>query len=1177
VFVSRPRSLLLLGLPALVGAGLAVWWVRSAGSDSLLRGLATASPDFVLLALTATAGWLFARFIRWQFLLRRVGVRLPIRTTLGTYVAGLPGTATPAYVGEAIRGLFIKRRFGVPMRVSLAVLVLERLYDVAALALVTAAAGWVTGGAARALQVGGVFLAIAVAGFLVLWPVGSRVGIRPDAMARLRAPGTVGPALALSLLAWGAAAMLVAIAARALGVSLGVADGMRIFGASTLIGAVTLLPAGVGATGSVAILELGRLGLDTATAVLIVSLVRLTSTGAALSVGAAFLVRELRDAARGATRPAEGTAHFDAIAEQYNAQWSPHVWDLLLGRKLGFIAEALPAPAAAGVGLDLGCGLGLQTSEMRKRGYRVIGLDPSVGLLAVGQRRLGPSPVLAASALELPLADQSVDFVYTIGVLHHLAGREAQRDALREIARVLKPGGTLLVHESNPRNPLFRFYMGYLFPILKSIDEGTEWWIDPRSWEGTDALRLEGVRYFTFLPDFTPRLLMKAAVALERLLERGPTRTYSAHYMAVLRRPLALLLAAASLSLCIAGRTGAQASQAVARVSLSPDSLSLPVSRQEPLSALAWDATGAVVRGIDYRWSSSAPAVATITPAGLLTAVAPGMARITVTAGGQSAASAITVTPRTGGRITRAVISPPAATVAVGGTVRLSGAGYDAQGRVSTSEWYLWNTDNPLVAAVTADGRVTGLAPGTARITMSAAGQVAGATVTVTGTPPVNVVTVDPAVTFQTMAGWQGGGQNGWLECDPRAFRVYKDQLHDRLVNELGIERVTIALRSGAENTRDYHADFASGAITAQAYRDSWSTPVNDNDDPFVTDSSRFHWDFVDGFMDNAVLPLRQRMQARGERLQLVLTFVDFQRRNAGPREFLHMKQPDEYAEFVTMAFKHLQQKYGFVPDAFELVLEPEHTPYTATDIGRSLVAVVKRLREHGFAPQVLAPSTTSLWNASVYYDGMLQVPGTTGLLGEFAYHRYVAVSHAAIAAVGQRWLRDGVSTSMLEHIGSNFGELYEDLVVGNASSWMQYSNAFCGRRDNPDNKGVYYQINQTDPGRPRINIGNQTKLYRQVFAYVRRGAVRIAAATGNATDLLPVAFRNANGKLVVVVWARRGGSFSVRGLPAGTYGLNFGTTGPQWNVNRADQVIESGGEVRASVPAGAVLTVYGR
>src|SRR5205807_6354756 len=99
------------------------------------------------------------------------------------------------------------------------------------------------------------------------------------------------------------------------------------------------------------------------------------------------------------------------------------------------------------------------------------------------------------------------------------------------------PGGRLLVHESNPRNPLFRFYMGYLFPILKSIDEGTEWWIDPRSWVSSRSeLRLEAVRYFTFLPDFTPKRLLGPALALERLLERGPTKPYSAHYLAVVRR-----------------------------------------------------------------------------------------------------------------------------------------------------------------------------------------------------------------------------------------------------------------------------------------------------------------------------------------------------------------------------------------------------------------------------------------------------------------------------------------------------------------------------------------------------------------------------------------------------------------------------------------------------------------
>ncbi len=531
-----PRPLLLL-VPLLVGGAFAAWWIQSVGGQQLLRGLLAAQPGFVALALALTAAWLFVRFIRWQFLLRRIGVRLPIRPTLQTYVAGLPGTATPAYVGEAVRGVFLKRRFGVPMRVSLAVLILERLYDVAALGSLTVVGALMSGSdVTRSLQIGGAFVVLAVVAAAALWPVGARVGIAPDAMRAMQSRGTLLVSFALSLAAWAPAALLVTTAARAFDMGVGAAEGARIFGASTLLGAVTLLPAGAGATGSVAIVELVRAGLILPSAVLVVSLVRLASTGAAIAVGCVFLWRELRSLP--ALRVAEGTAHFDAIAEQYNAQWSPHVWDLLIDRKIGFITEALPPPSGAGLGLDLGCGLGLQTAALRSRGYEVIGLDPSVGLLAVGQRRIGPSLVLAGSALELPFRDASLDFVYTIGVLHHLPGRAAQAQAVHEIARVLKPGGVFLVHESNPRNPLFRFYMGYLFPILKSIDEGTEWWIDPRSWGASAVLHVENVRYFTFLPDFTPRLLMRPALAVERLLERGPTRHLSAHYMAVLRRPL---------------------------------------------------------------------------------------------------------------------------------------------------------------------------------------------------------------------------------------------------------------------------------------------------------------------------------------------------------------------------------------------------------------------------------------------------------------------------------------------------------------------------------------------------------------------------------------------------------------------------------------------------------------
>jgi SAM-dependent methyltransferase len=325
---------------------------------------------------------------------------------------------------------------------------------------------------------------------------------------------------------------LYGIAAASLGASLPAVTGARIFTESTLLGAVTLLPAGFGVTGTIAIVALQDLGFAIGAAVAIVTLVRLTSTGAVLGVGVIFLWRELRRPAAGRER--EGVAHFDTIAEEYNAQWSPHVWDLLIDRKLSLMASVLPPPERAGTGIDLGCGLGLQTAEMRRRGFAVVGVEPSVGLLM--QRRHGDAPVVAGDALRLPVRDGSVDFVFVVGVLHHLPGREAQAKALREVARVLRPGGVLLVHESNPRNPLFRFYMGYLFPILKSIDEGTEWWIDPRSLANREGFHLEDVRYFTFLPDFTPRALLGLAVSVEQLLERGPTKPFSAHYMAVMRR-----------------------------------------------------------------------------------------------------------------------------------------------------------------------------------------------------------------------------------------------------------------------------------------------------------------------------------------------------------------------------------------------------------------------------------------------------------------------------------------------------------------------------------------------------------------------------------------------------------------------------------------------------------------
>jgi SAM-dependent methyltransferase len=227
--------------------------------------------------------------------------------------------------------------------------------------------------------------------------------------------------------------------------------------------------------------------------------------------------------------------HFDEISEAYLAQWPRHIWEILIRRRLDHLSNAVGPPEVAGLGLDLGCGLGLQALGMRERGYSVAGIDPSRNLLVYARER--GLPVIAGSALALPVALDALGFVYALGVVHHLPDPGAQRKALLHAAHALKAGGRMVVQETNPRNPLFRFYMGYLFPLLKVIDEGTEWWIHPTAWPLGAPLEVERVDYFTFLPDFLPQFLLGVGRPAERWLEQSPLRPWSVHYMVVMRKP----------------------------------------------------------------------------------------------------------------------------------------------------------------------------------------------------------------------------------------------------------------------------------------------------------------------------------------------------------------------------------------------------------------------------------------------------------------------------------------------------------------------------------------------------------------------------------------------------------------------------------------------------------------
>jgi 2-polyprenyl-3-methyl-5-hydroxy-6-metoxy-1,4-benzoquinol methylase len=305
------------------------------------------------------------------------------------------------------------------------------------------------------------------------------------------------------------------------------------YAASSSLGGLVLAPGGVLVAGVGLLDELQNAGLGGAAAAVSVFGIRLATVGVATALGAVFLVVHLR------TRPAAAAEHFDEIADAYDVQIPESRREALLVKKTELMrdvmARALPE---ARRGLDAGCGQGWYVGRMRELGFEVDGIDASAGQLALAAKHVGTGGrVRLGSVLNIPEPSGSYDFIYTINVLHHLASVEEQRRAFTELLRVLRPGGLLFVHEINTRNILFRFYMGYVFPSLNCIDEGVERWLLPHRMAMYTDAPLVDLRYFTFLPDFLPQVFVRLLAPLERLLESSPAGAYSAHYMAVLRKP----------------------------------------------------------------------------------------------------------------------------------------------------------------------------------------------------------------------------------------------------------------------------------------------------------------------------------------------------------------------------------------------------------------------------------------------------------------------------------------------------------------------------------------------------------------------------------------------------------------------------------------------------------------
>lgn len=105
--------------------------------------------------------------------------------------------------------------------------------------------------------------------------------------------------------------------------------------------------------------------------------------------------------------------------------------------------DRLPADAK---GIDVGCGSGRWSALVAPRVGELHALDASTEALAVARANLANCSNVQfhhGSASEIPLPDGTLDFAFSLGVLHHIPDTEA---GIRDIARVLKPGAPFLIY-----------------------------------------------------------------------------------------------------------------------------------------------------------------------------------------------------------------------------------------------------------------------------------------------------------------------------------------------------------------------------------------------------------------------------------------------------------------------------------------------------------------------------------------------------------------------------------------------------------------------------------------------------------------------------------------------------------------------------------------------------------
>jgi uncharacterized membrane protein YbhN (UPF0104 family) len=269
------------GIAVFVGIAVAIYLVLLAwsGVDASLHSIGELGVAGVVMGTALASTAYLVRFARWDALLRWLGHPLRRSFNLRVYLSGLAVTASPGKLGETIRSVFLLPH-GVPVSSSLAAFFSDRLSDVAGVACIAVVAAAVAGQRTTFFEL--VALGVVAGSWFAayLLRVHGSLVLRLAARGGKRFAGLIEAAWAPALrwsaiwslrrslicavaafLAYGIQALVFAAYVSALTDVVPVALAVQIFASSTLVGAATMVPAGLGAMEAASVYQLVDAGM----------------------------------------------------------------------------------------------------------------------------------------------------------------------------------------------------------------------------------------------------------------------------------------------------------------------------------------------------------------------------------------------------------------------------------------------------------------------------------------------------------------------------------------------------------------------------------------------------------------------------------------------------------------------------------------------------------------------------------------------------------------------------------------------------------------------------------------------------------------------------------------------------------------------------------------------------